>query len=75
MKKNDLNEKGGMRIADIPTYHKHAKLNQENQFLAYFKQKKKTQLPYVIMMKHRGKSNLDDIVLWLLSWHTLHMGV
>lgn len=45
MKKNDLNEKGGMRIADIPTYHKHAKLNQENQFLAYFKQKKKLNCP------------------------------
>lgn len=74
MEKNDLNEKGGMRIADIPAYHKHAELNQENQFSAYFKQKK-TQLPYVSMMKQRGKSNLYDIVLWFLSWHTLHMGV
>lgn len=51
-----------MRIADIPAYHKHAELNQENQFSAYFKQKK-TQLPYVSMMKQRGKSNLYDIVL------------
>ena len=40
MEKNDLNEKGGMRIADTPAYHKHAELNQENQFSAYFKQKK-----------------------------------